>query len=342
MTVREKLSNVSSYATTSEHLGIISNDLFFLYCRNGLIDIKKPQVSRGIFSVNDVFYVSDIEATKTYIYSIDGQLTVVDYMMTLPFSIKERQTSLYIYPIIRNPKIGKAIGKVCKKSYKLEEVYPIDIGLNGVWKVINDSCFLSKTESDIAINTFVNNERLWQFKLGDLMKGKDIKQYGEILIIDECLYLYLSDDKDSKNTATVSVNFNTGHIESMFANFGGKLTQYQGTLYVANSFTIKTLNLLSKEVKEYDLRKTLAKSNLQIHWNTYKIADDKLFFVDGHSVTSNRLGIVDLTSMELIWEKEIKVDDDINNNIQEIRVSNDKLFVHCSDQSLHIFEQDNK
>lgn len=189
-------------------------------------------------------------------------------------------------------------------------------------------CFLVET-----------GEKIWDKAFEDLLPGGEVNKYGSVVNVGKLIYMYISDNENIANRATISIDIQTGKVCDIYPLFFGELMLYKNKIYVANFDKIKVLDLKTKEIIEHDLRKVLSKSDLQIHWNTYKVADDKLFFIDGHSVTSNRLGVLDLISMELVWEKEIEIDDDINKNIQEIRVSENKLFVYCSDQSLHIFER---
>jgi hypothetical protein len=336
MIFREKLLKVSSFASTSKQWGVISDDQFCLYSDVGMLNIERPEISRSVFVADEHFYVSDIKDAKTFIYS-NNHTKIVEYIMSLPFSVEERETAKYIYPIIRHATFGKVVAKFSKESYGLERVFPIDIGLNGVWKVIDDKRFVSRTESEIAINLFENGEIVWNYKFEELLPGYEQKQYGNAVIIEGKIYLYIADVKDVRNAATVAITLDTGKIESRFVDFGGNLVTAGEDIYTANFNIIKAFNFISRKIREWDLREVLATHNLQIHWSTYTIADGKLFFIDGHSITTNRLGVIDLKSMNLIWVEEIMVEDNINGNIQEIRVSGDKLFVHCSDQSLHIF-----
>ncbi|MCQ6468214.1 hypothetical protein NPN14_23600, partial [Vibrio parahaemolyticus] len=93
---------------------------------------------------------------------------------------------------------------------------------------------------------------------------------------------------------------------------------------------VKILNLINNEIIEIDFADVLKPLALQMHWNTSVVQGDYLYFVDGHSYTTNKFGVLDLKSRILIWHTEIKIDDDINNNIQSIKVVDDKLYIHCS------------
>jgi hypothetical protein len=179
---------------------------------------------------------------------------------------------------------------------------------------------------------------IWKYSFSELLKGHEIKQYGNIVVYENRLYVYLSDDKDSKNTATISIELNTSNILNTYQGFAGNLMLSNDKLYVASYEMVKILNLTNNQIIEIDFTDILKPLALQIHWNTSVVQEDYLYFVDGHSRTTNKLGVLDLKSRTLVWHTEIEIDDDINNNIQNIKVIDDKIYVHCSDNILHIFE----
>ncbi len=339
MIFKDKIIDVSKFAVIENSIGLIQNESFNLYKEGTFIDIDKPKISRSIFSTQNAFFVSDIGEMKTVVYQKDNSRISLDFLCSLPFSIEQRQSSNYIFPIVRyNNK--KEIGQVNKSNFKLEQTFPLNIGLNGVWKIIDDSLFISITDELISAQSFKNANDSWKKKYSELLKGNKIEQFGNIISHNEKLYIYLADNTNSKNNATVSLNIQNSNLEAIYPQFAGNLTLYNNKIYVASATKIKVLYPNTNEIQELDLSKVLSKEKLQIHWNSFKVHDEKLFFIDGHSMTTNKLGVIDLETLELIWNKELDIEDDINKNILEIRVSGNKLFIHCSDQSLHIFEKE--
>jgi len=339
MFLKDKIIGVSKFAVLENRVGLIQNESFNLYEEGNFIDIDKPKISRSVFSIQNAFFVSDLSELKTVIYQKDNSRINLNYLCSLPFSIEQRQSSNYVFPIVRYNNKNE-IGQLNRLNFKLEKTFPLNIGLNGVWKIINDSLFISKTEELISVQSFEDINDSWKKKYSELLNGERIEQFGDIIAHKEKLYIYLADNANSKNTATVSINIQSGNLEALYQQFAGNLTLYNNKIYVANATEIKTLDLKTNEIKKYDLTNTLSKVGLEIYWNSFRISDDKLFFVSGHSMPTNKLGVVDLETLELIWHKELDIEDDINKNIQEIKVVENKLFVHCSDQSLHIFEKE--
>lgn len=203
---------------------------------------------------------------------------------------------------------------------------------------INSGIIISLNENILSAFSISESIIIWQYSFSELLQGQEIKQYGNIVVYKNRLFVYLSDNKDPKNAATISIDINTGKIFNVYQGFAGNLMLSNNKLYVASYETVKILNLINNEIIEIDFADILKPLALQIHWNTSVVQGDYLYFVDGHSYTTNKFGILDLKSRILVWYTEIKIDDDINNNIQCIKVVDDKLYVHCSDNSLHIFE----
>jgi outer membrane protein assembly factor BamB len=206
---------------------------------------------------------------------------------------------------------------------------------------VNKDCILLKEDDGIYCLNTENGEKKWQYSFSELLQGHEIKQYGNIVVYENKLFIYLADNRDAKNLATVSIDINTGKVLNIYKDFAGNLILSDSKMYVASYEMVKTLNLINNEIIEIDFSDILEPLGLRIHWNKSIVQGDYLYFVDGHSYTTNKFGVLDLKSRKLVWNTEIKIDDGINNNIQKIKVIDNKLYVHCSDNSLHIFKIEN-
>ena len=206
-------------------------------------------------------------------------------------------------------------------------------------KIISETSYIS-----IALNTLFlykfNNQLIWQHNFSDLLKGEEIKQHGEIIVHKGILYVYLADKRNNKNTATIAIDVETGEIKNKYKGFAGKLFLYKNKLYTASYYKVQILDIETEQILEIDFTDTLKAKDLQIHWNNFIVEDDYIYFIDGHWATTNRMGILDLKNKKLVWETSIKINDGINNNIREIKISENRLYSHCSDKSLHIFEKE--
>ncbi|MBV7441492.1 hypothetical protein KRX57_08665 [Weeksellaceae bacterium TAE3-ERU29] len=149
----------------------------------------------------------------------------------------------------------------------------------------------------------------------------------------------MADKRNNKNTATIAIDVETGEIKNKYKGFAGKLFLYKNKLYTAGYYKVQILDIETEQISEIDFTDTLKPKDLQIHWNNFIVEDDYIYFIDGHWATTNKIGILDLKNKQLVWETSIKINDNINNNIREIKISVNRLYAHCSDKSLHIFEK---
>jgi len=231
---------------------------------------------------------------------------------------------------------------ICKYSenFNLEDRYNI----GRFPKLIFQDKFLRTPNKSMLCYSLDSNVQLWQYKFTDLLLGVEIHQAGNIVIFEEKVYFYLYDNKGS-NRATVCIDTNTGEVLHTYDNFGGDLYLFGNKIGVANSKTAQVLNLDTNEITEYDFCNILQEDDLKISWNHNIFTEDGLlYFVGGKSIfTTNHLGVIDLNKQELIWHSLIEIhdEDNINNNIQDIKLVDNRLYVHCSDNTLHVFENTN-
>ena len=207
----------------------------------------------------------------------------------------------------------------------------------GIYKVL-DNKFIGRGDDFYNLFTF-NNELLWQHSFSDLLEGEKIVQVGDTIIYKDFLYLCLKDSENEKNNATFCINIETGKVVNMYKGFYGFLFLKDDNIYTSYIYSVKKLSLISGEITEYSFENILKPKDLKIHWDKSTVKDNKLYFVDFKIYSTNRMGIIDMEKYELIWQKDFEINDGINNNIQEIRLVENRLYVHCSDNTLHIFEE---
>lgn len=208
-------------------------------------------------------------------------------------------------------------------------------------KIIDNNTYAYIALNTLFVYTF-NNELLWQHSFSDLLKAEDVEQVGDIIIDKKILYLCLKDNLQKSNFATFAIKTKTGEILNIYPNFGGSYLKLHGNfLFRAKEYSLLRLNTKTKEITTYNFENILKPHNLQIQTHRWIIKENLLFFVDGDFFPTNKVGIINLETQKLIWKKHFEINDEINKNIQEIRVVENRLYVHCSDNTLHIFEKEN-
>jgi outer membrane protein assembly factor BamB len=97
----------------------------------------------------------------------------------------------------------------------------------------------------------------------------------------------------------------------------------------------------SFEEKFYDFQPVLEQNNLAMAWNKYVVDNNKLYFVSedvGGGGTAT-VGILNIDTMSLEWKTNIEIEEG-SYWIKEIRVANEKLYVHTQAGTLYILEKE--
>jgi hypothetical protein len=181
-----------------------------------------------------------------------------------------------------------------------------------------------------------SNDLLWHHRYSDLLEGERVHQVGNILVHNNILYISLSDWE--KGDGTFCININTGEIVKRLMTLGF-IQKENGTVYSPYGYEIKTVNTNDFKTKIVEIE-DLKKTNLFINKSRWIVKGNLLYFVDGDIMPTNRTGIIDLETNKLVWQTELQINGGINNEIREIRVQNNRLYAHCADNTLHIFEED--
>ncbi|MDD7462792.1 MAG: hypothetical protein PUK67_10070 [Prevotellaceae bacterium] len=340
----KKIYNIKGFVVSNSYIGAITiNDEFILASSSDEEEHKLlyPEVSRSVYSYDDYIIYSDIENMCSLVIDLKNEkkLIKLDYLISFPFSIDNYIFNNYLFANIRTKDKVKKGAKIEKKSFKIESTYPNNYGVNGIWKVVDDKQFISICEKQIFIHSFDNEKILWQHSFSELLEGEKIVRVGDTIIYKDFLYLCLKDSENEKNNATFCINIETGKVVNMYKGFYGFLFLKDDNIYTSYIYSVKKLSLISGEITEYSFENILKPKDLKIHWDKSTVKDNKLYFVDFKIYSTNRMGIIDMEKCELIWQKDFEINNGINNNIQEIRLVENRLYVHCSDNTLHIFEE---
>ena len=320
-----------------------NGDKVFFKKNNSIFNIDKNL--EEFLSFDFPFIIEKIDSEFLYIRTKDflRKISLTDKSKSWDFRFKVIGTKQVIYIndnyflIRENVKENDCI--IVKGIFQSKIIWAISSKESYLFSIFGDeNSVLLKEDNQIYLLNSLNGEYKWQHSFSELLHGKEIKQYGNIVVYQNRIFIYLADNNDSKKIATVSIDINSGKVVNVYKGFSGNLILSNNKIYVASYEIIKILDLINNEIIELDFENILKPLNLSIHWNSSVIQGNYLYFVDGHSYTTNKLGVLDLKSKKLVWNGEIKIEDDINNNIQKIKITDSRLYVHCLDDTLHVFE----
>ena len=208
--------------------------------------------------------------------------------------------------------------------------------------------FICMGEKFLSFYDYQNNRHVWQHNYADLLQGIAVDTIGNFITIDDHLYIWVYDDKDSKNHATFRININTGEVIQEYKGFGGTLIPFNHHMIgKASHYEAAILNTQTDEITRYDLSDLLKPLDIQMSWTQCKFSNDGLLYFAGSSTSrykqgsKNKIGIIDLNTQSLLWHTAIDIpegDHNINQQVMSITIQNNLLYAHCSDYTVHIFE----
>lgn len=280
--------------------------------------------------INENLIISCSNPDKTFVYK-NNKLIELEFRLHLPgFHSEQTFVCLSDYQ--------KRFGyiEVAKNTLAVLNFFDLPIGFNGI-NYFYKRNFISKKGDLLGCFSWVNGREIWRLSFSELLKNDNTESYGRMIVHKGKLYFYAS--ADAQNRATFCIDFDSGAVVKKLDNFAGNLFLCENKIFVASGYVIKELDTETLQAIEHDLSDELSKANLQIHWEKSIVTKDGfMFFVDGYFYTTNRFGVIDLVSNKLLWHGNVEIDDGVNNNIQEIKIFDNRLFVHGSDFSLNIFE----
>ena len=211
-------------------------------------------------------------------------------------------------------------------------------------KIIDNNTYTYIALNTLFIYTF-NNELLWQHSFSDLFETEQgaefIFQNGNIIIHNGKLFFSLFENNRHYNTATFAIEIETGKVVNMYKGFAGNLTLFNNKIAVAVNEELRILNLDNNEITTRTFS-FLKEKNITIGWNDFQISEDeKLYFIGNDHKQGTHFGIIDLQKDELLWlHSPNKNDKTCKVSIRDFKISDNRVFLHYSDNTLHIFEEE--
>lgn len=193
--------------------------------------------------------------------------------------------------------------------------------------------FISKQSQSFSLHELGSGNELWSVSFATLLPGKT-NVYSSVVVNDNKVFFVLS---NISNSTLVCLDASTGTVIRSWENLHGSPYLVGETIGMASGFKAHIINTKTLDVQTYDLEKALSESELNIHWQkSVFTSDGLLYFIDGVWGTSNKYGIIDLKNQVLLFQEAIPIKDGINNAIDDIHVRDGWIYLHTSDETLHV------
>lgn len=329
-----KLTGVLRIEKLIPGLLLLKSNGFYYYNKN-------YEVSWVIDFVESHFPVTKyFEIEDESLISIDTMVNKIDFEN----GRLKKVFDLSFYPFFyeNNCFIGHRFGKIYAYSLTKKDVIFEIKSTGGYYDINRNSIYeISFPENDSIKFYSINNGReLWKLNLNQLLPVEKILQSGKFISHNDKLYFYLYEFMNTQNSFLFCINETTGEVLHKIENFGGDMYLLDDLIYSVFKTTIRVLDTNTMEVKIIEFEDEFKKHDFRFSSNRSVItAEGLIYFIDGSVFPTNRFGIADINKVSLLWHSEINVNDGVNNCINNIHVHKDKLYLHASDDSVHILEK---
>ncbi|MFT7900249.1 hypothetical protein VBY74_09720 [Tenacibaculum ascidiaceicola] len=220
-----------------------------------------------------------------------------------------------------------------------------------------DVLILKSLEKDgyfIDFYSIISEEYFEKFSLNKLLKNDNAKVYGEPIVLNDRLFIYLFDSTHKTNDKkTICFDINKGELLWESNVFTGWSTISQGKIYSVKNKSVQILNPNTFELTNIDLQEELSVLDYRINdtvnsivsnvffslsTSVYKVYNDYLYFSQEKGST---VGVIDLENKKLVWHSKIEIKSgDIIPLVLKIEFNNNHLYVLDSSNTLQIYVND--
>lgn len=310
---------------------VLRNVVFYISENNDLF-IDEKKVYKGEISFfgrfDDFQMIFDENDFKTIIYNNKGELTdtIEDYGLR---SIHEFSNN--------NSLIGGNDGNnIFYGIYNFSNNTLLkrfeSLGLNGIYKVINDDLFISQNNEKFAVFTF-DNTCVWEICYKDLFKEYESIGAGTTNILKVENHLYVQLDK------TYCIDLNTGGLkytyDQKFTNSEDEFL-YGLQFLSMEKFQLAILNTKINEVKIIDVSDEFNKNNIYPD-NRIVISEKLIYFSQNMGDSIAKIGVFNPAFGKILWKYDFEKK---NGMIGKLEINGDKIYAHTQDKTLHIFEKE--
>jgi hypothetical protein len=283
--------------------------------------------------------VQQEESNKTII--IDGGLREIDESILIKNYIDK--TNIYILSTNNSTTKFDSEINLCN-TFKIGR-FP---------RLIYNNKFLRTPNSKLECYYLDNVILIWQKDINQLLDSNDVTQTGEIIPYKDKIFIYLYDNEDKR--ATIALDVETGNELFRTSEFMGYIRLQEDKIYALyeksvsildpETYQIRKIDLseelavLDKRCEEYfDLGESLDYTIRRFNFSPtiYEVHYPYLYFAQERGA---QVGIVNLETEKLEWHALMDIDYPINPVVMDIRACENRLYVHCADKTLHVFEKE--
>lgn len=323
-------------------------------------------VNTGILSIsNDIIIKSHFKRGTDECYleavnNIDEQLWVVN--------ITNNEIGTYLYcqskftyfqnyeTTIYDTNTGGILQKEFKYYFFISDYFSLYIDLNNENELVYHSKekvikfeyvfshtyisekYLIYTYSDQIMILNFKAENQIKIKLFDLTGLNTTKIYGPIIPCEDKFFVYINGTSYEDNFhKTFCIDINSGEVVKAIEKFNGYMQSYGNIIYTINGHSLQILNATTLVYSDWNFQEIATENGFYTSDSSlWLISNEYLYFVQNIGDTKAKVGVLDFINRTFIDKIELNETD---GSIIDIKVQNDKLFIHTVHGTLHIFEK---
>ncbi len=326
-----------------QKLFCIIEDAFSAFDFNGnlLFKYTKGQ-SVSVCAVNNQVITHDLSVRKGLIFN--GKNLVIEKELDYLIEFSSTNRNAYhlgnmIFPIVEIEDNAYR-GMVDVMSWELLKKFPFRYGLNGIWQILSNETFLSRKDNILTCHPLSTGEEKWRIDIGSIMKCEHFSIYGGIHEFNGKLYFFVA-ERHTDNKSTLCIDIETGALIQKLDNYIGWLYLANDRFYIVSDTAISILNPDTFAVEEIDISAIMKEHDWIIAWDKFIVKDHFLYFATMNigSNTKPYVGVINMQERKLLWSQAIEVEQSWQ-NVSELRVQDNRLYVLTHDNTLHIFEEE--
>lgn len=325
------------------YFNVIGSDVLFIDSENKISSIRTGVLIRGIFYsfifFRNKIWVTDNEDSTSRVYSFPDISLLYQFKNTVSprLDIFHNELSNSIFCLCRDTS-GKFWGKFDTTTFQAIEKYPIKYGLNGLWKVLNDSLFLSVKDSTLSCHSLEKGDEVWQVNIIDMECGRDTIEknwnINKLITFEDFLVI------ESTEISLRGIDIHTGQVlwTHHFDNrFFFTSSQEGRNIHVIQFGTYYEIDIETGEIlRQKSLELELKARDCSPASHTAPAVNEK-YIVIAPGFKPKAL-LIDRETLEIVQELDLK--GSYVNNSEILQFHDNRLYILDAHNNLHIFEDE--
>lgn len=229
-------------------------------------------------------------------------------------------------------------------NFYLESEIEVPILQQGGYKLFLDEGVIQAQQIGDGTGVIVYNSlsnkgaETWRHHYSELTESNKANLHSQILNSYNKLFFVITGN-DKKGLFVLDIE--TGDLLKKFENLCYEIFKDGGYIYTTKFENILCrINTRTLELEEWDCNALIVKNDFHsIHDHRCNVIDGKFCFTQSLGDNKSKLGVLDWKKKELVYKYNFEPD---NGAIGSIQVNNTRMFVHTQDNTLHIFEKEEK